>query len=132
MATALRSPPASSGAAERRLAKLFRREVAPQFAALDAERARRRAQFLATLAGCALGVPALAAALWRLDPGWALAAGAIGLAIGANILAQQQRSFRHHLRRLVMPAICQAIGELQHFGALQRPPIGYQIEKKFK
>jgi hypothetical protein len=114
MATALGSPPLGSSAPEKRLARLFRREIAPHIAALDAEGARRRAHFLATLAGCALGVPGLAALLWPLGPGWAVAVGVIGLAIGANILGRQQRSFRHHLRQLVMPAICQAVGELQH------------------
>jgi hypothetical protein len=114
MATALRSPAAGSGAAERRLARLFRREIAPRVAALDAERAKRRGQFLATVVGCGLAVPALVAVLWPLDPGWAIVAGVIGLAIGAKVLARQQRSFHDHLRRLVMPAICEAIGELQH------------------
>jgi Protein of unknown function (DUF3137) len=114
MATALRSPHVGSSAPEQRLGQLFRREIAPQLAALDAERAKRRAQFLATLTGCALGVPALTALLWSLDPGWAVAIAVIGLAIAANVLCQQQRSYRHHLRRLVMPAICRAIGEVQH------------------
>jgi Protein of unknown function (DUF3137) len=114
MATALRSPRAASGTPEKRLARLFRREIAPHIASLDAERARRRGQFLATLVGCALGVPALTALLWPLDSGWAVAVGVIGVAIGANVLCQQQRAFRHHLRKLVMPAICQAIGDVQH------------------
>jgi Protein of unknown function (DUF3137) len=114
MATALRSPRVGSSAPEQRLAGLFRREIAPQIAALDAERAKRRAKFLVTLVGCTLGVPGLTALLWPFDPGWAVAVGVIGLAIAANVLGQQQRSFRHHLRQLVMPAICQAIGEVQH------------------
>ncbi|HSA82726.1 MAG TPA: hypothetical protein VLE23_18050, partial [Geminicoccaceae bacterium] len=86
MATALRSPRAGSGAPETRLAQLFRREIVPQIASLDAERAKRRTQFLATLFGCALGVPGLTALLWPLDPGWAVAVGVIGLAIGVNVL----------------------------------------------
>jgi hypothetical protein len=114
MATALGSPLAGSSAPEKRLAQLFRREVAPHLAALDAEHAKRRTQFLVTLVGGALGVTVLTALLWPLDPGWAVAASVIGLAIAAKVLGQQQRSFRHYLRRLVMPAICQAVGELQH------------------
>jgi Protein of unknown function (DUF3137) len=114
MARALGSPHIGISAPEKRLAAAFRREIAPRIAALDAERARRRAQFVATAVGCGLGVPALAAVLWRFDAGGAVAVAVIGLAIGLNLMAQQQRSFRHHLRRLVMPAICQAIGDLQH------------------
>jgi Protein of unknown function (DUF3137) len=114
MARAPGSPHAGTSAPERRLTAAFRREIAPKIARLDAERAKRRAQFIATAAGCGLGVPALAAVLWRFDSGWAMAVAVIGLAIGVNLLAQQQRSFRHHLRRLVMPAICQAIGDLRH------------------
>ena len=114
MATAFSSPPAGARAPERRLAQIFRREVAPHVAALDAERARRRDQFLATAIGFALTLPALVGALWPLGRDWALLVGVVGVAIAANVLAQQQRSFRHHLRALVMPAICRAIGGLQH------------------
>jgi len=114
MATALRSPRAGARAPERRLAQFFRREVAPHIAALDAERARRRSKFIATATGSALGLPVLVAALWPLGQEWAVLAGVVGLAIAVNVLAQQQRSFRHHLRALVMPAICRAIGGLQH------------------
>ncbi len=114
MARALGSPQAGFSALERRLAVAFRREVAPRIATLDAERARRRAQFIATAVGCGLGVPGLAAVLWRFDAGGAVAVAVIGLAIGGNLMAQQQRAFRYHLRRLVMPAICRAIGELRH------------------
>jgi Protein of unknown function (DUF3137) len=113
MATVLRSPPGPR-APERRLAQIFRREVAPHVAALDAERARRRGRFLATAGGSALALPVLVAALWPLGPDWALAAGVVGLVLALNLLARQQRSFRDHLRALVMPAICRAIGGLQH------------------
>ena len=108
------SPRAGARTPARRLAQIFRREVAPQIAALDAERARRRGKFRATASGAALALPALVGALWPLGHDWALLVGVVGLAIAANVLAQQQRSFRHHLRALVMPAICRAIGGLQH------------------
>ena len=114
MASALSSSRAGARTPERRLGQIYRREVAPQIAALDAERARRRGKFFATAIGCALGLPVLVAALWPFGPEWALLVGVIGLAIAINVLAQQQRSFSHHLRALVMPAICRAIGGLQH------------------
>jgi hypothetical protein len=110
MATALSSPRAPG----RRLAQIFRREVAPHIAALDAERARRRDQFLATALGAAIVLPALVGALWPLGHEWALPAGVIGAALAINLLARQQRGFRHQLRALVMPAICRAAGDLQH------------------
>ena len=65
-------------------------------------------------AAAALALPVLVAALWPLGPDWALLAGVVGLALALNLLARQQRSFRDHLRALVMPAICRAIGGLQH------------------
>ena len=114
MATALRSSRAGARTPERRLGQIYRREIAPQIATLDAERARRRGKFIATATGSALGLPVLVAALWPLGPEWALLVGVVGLAIAVNVLAQQQRSFRHYLRALVMPAICRAIGGLQH------------------
>jgi hypothetical protein len=114
MATALSSTRAGARTPERRLAQIFRREVAPHIAALDAERARRRGKFLATAIGAAVALPALVLALWPLGHEWALLVGVVGVAIAVNVLAQQQRSFRHHLRTLVMPAICRAIGGLQH------------------
>jgi hypothetical protein len=114
MATVLRSPPAGPGPPERRLAQIFRREVAPHIAALDAERARRRGRFLATAGGAALALPFLVAALWPFERDWALLAGVLGLVVALNLLARQQRSFRDHLRALVMPAVCRAIGGLEH------------------
>ena len=114
MATALSSLCAGSRAPERRLAQIFRREVAPHITALAAERTRRRSQFFATALGAALALPALVGALWPLGHEWALSVGVIGAAIAINVLAQQQRGFRHQLRALVMPAICRAAGDLQH------------------
>jgi Protein of unknown function (DUF3137) len=114
MATALRSSRGGPHAAERRLAQIFRREVAPQIAALDAERARRRGRFLATAIGAALALPGLVGALWPFGHVWALAVGVLGGAIALNLLVQQQRSFRHHLRALVMPTLCRAIGDVEH------------------
>jgi hypothetical protein len=114
MATAFSSPRGGSRTAERRLGPIFRHEVAPQIAALDAERARRRGKFLATAGGAGVALPALVGALWPAGFEWALAVGVLGGAIALNLLGQQQRSFRHHLRALVMPAICRAIGDLEH------------------
>ena len=112
MATALRSPPA--GPRDRQLARLFQREIAPQLPALEAERAQRRARFITTAIIFAAGIPILPGVLWPLEPGWAVLATVIALALGVHALGSQQRRFRHRVRDLVMPAICQAVGDLEH------------------
>jgi hypothetical protein len=124
MATALRSSPTGSSVPDRQLARLFEREIAPHIRSLAAERAEGRARFITTASAFAIGIAALLYALWPVDPGWALLAAAVPLAIGVNVLSSQQRKFRHRVRDLVMPAICQAAGELQH-GAGDAPGIPF-------
>jgi hypothetical protein len=124
MATALRSSPTGSNTPDRQLARLFEREIAPHIRSLAAERAEGRARFITTASAFAIGIAALLYALWPVDPGWAALAAAVPLAIGVNVLGSQQRKFRHRVRDLVMPAICQAAGELQH-GAGDAPGIPF-------
>lgn len=112
MATALRSTPA--GPRDPQLARLFRREIAPHLPSLEAERAQGRARFITTAIAFAVGVPIALALLWSFDPGWAVLGGVLALALGVHVLGGQQRRFRHRVRDLVMPAICQAVGDLRH------------------
>jgi Protein of unknown function (DUF3137) len=114
MATALIPSRAGAGTRDPQLARLFQREIAPQLAALEAERAQGRSRFIATAIAFALGIPILLALLWPLEPVWAGFAAVLMLALGLHMLGGEQRRFRHRVRDLVMPAICQAIGDLRH------------------
>jgi hypothetical protein len=112
MATALRS--ARSGPRDRQFARLFQREIAPHVASLEAERAQGRAHFIATAIAFGVGLPITLGLLWSFNPGWAVLGAVIALALGLHVLGGQQRRFRHRVRDLVVPAICQAIGDLRH------------------
>jgi hypothetical protein len=52
--------------------------------------------------------------LGPLDPTWAAIAAVLVLAVGVNLLGRQQRRFRHSVRDLVVPAICETVGDLRH------------------
>lgn len=112
MATVLRSTPARSR--DPKLVRLFEREIAPQVPALEAERAQGRAWFIITALAFALAIPILLGLLWPVDPGWATLAAVLMLVFGLHMLAAEQRRFRHRVRDLVMPAVCQAAGDLRH------------------
>jgi hypothetical protein len=112
MATALHA--SRSSAPDWDLEKLFRREIAPHVEALEAERVERRARFITTAIAFAAGSMLLLYVLWPLERGWAAIAAVIALAVGLHVLGRQQRQFRERLRDLVMPAICQVAGDLQH------------------
>ena len=112
MATALRSPRA--GPRDRQLARLFQREIAPHLPALEAERSKVRARFITTATVFAAGIPILLGVLWPMQPGWAVLATVLTLALGVHVLGGQQRRFRHRVRDLAMPAICEAVGDLRH------------------
>jgi Protein of unknown function (DUF3137) len=114
MATALRPSPPGSSAPEARLPQLFRREIAPHLEALEAERVKARARFVATAIVFAVGIAALVALTSPLESGWGMLATVIALAVGVNALGSRQRKFRHRVRDLTMPAICAAVGDLQH------------------
>jgi hypothetical protein len=114
MATALCSSPTGSSAPDRELAWIFEREIAPHIRGLETERAEGRARFITTAIAFAAAIPVLLYVIWPLDPGWALLAAAVPLAVGVTVLRSQQRKFRHRVRDLVMPAICEAIGDLRH------------------
>lgn len=111
MATAYRTP---VRARDRQLERLFRREIAPHVPSLQAERIQGRARFITTAIAFACGIPMVLYALWPLGPAIAGFAGIVTLALGLHLLGGEQRRFRDRVRALVMPAICQAIGDLRH------------------
>jgi hypothetical protein len=97
-----------------RFADLFRREVAPHVERLEAERQRQRHSCLAVIlatGGVAIGSLIV---LWPVNREiafvLALALGALGFALQRYLRNQ----FSGELRKLVMPAICRAIGGLTH------------------
>jgi hypothetical protein len=112
MATALRPTPARSR--DPKLARLFQREIAPQVPALETERAQGRTWFIITAVAFAFAIPILIGLLWPIDRGWAGVAGVLMTVFGLHMLGAEQRRFRHRLRDLVMPAVCQAAGDLRH------------------
>jgi hypothetical protein len=114
MATAFRSSSTGSSAPDWRLDRVFRREVAPHLKMLEAERVQGRSRFITTAVGIVCVLMVLVGALWPLDHAWAAIAVVVVLALGVNRLASQQLRFRHRVRDLVMPAICETVGDLQH------------------
>jgi Protein of unknown function (DUF3137) len=114
MATALRSSHVGSSAPDWRLERIFRREIAPHIKALEAERGQGRTRLITTAVGIVCVLMVLIGALWPLDHAWAAVAVVVVLAVGVNVLGSQQRRFRHRVRDLVMPAICETVGDLQH------------------
>jgi hypothetical protein len=114
MATALSSSHARPDAPDREFARIFEREIAPHVKAMDGERIEGRARLITTAIAFAAGVPMLLYVLWPLDRGWAAVAAFVAAVIGLKVLDGQQRHFRCRVRDLVMPAICEAVGDLRH------------------
>ena len=114
MATALYSSRPGPRRRDPQLQRLFRRQIAPHVAALEAERIQGRVRFIITAVAFACGIPIALAVLWPLNPGWAVVAAVITFALGGHALGSQQRRFRQRVRDLVMPAICEAIGDVRH------------------
>lgn len=104
----------SAGSPDARFGRLFHREIAPHLPALEAERVQGRARFITTAIAFACGIPMVVWVLWPLKPVFAGFAGVVTLAGGLHMLGREQRRFRRRLRDLVMPAICQALGDLRH------------------
>jgi hypothetical protein len=123
MATTLHPTPA--GARDPKLRRLFQREIAPQVPTLEAERAQGRAWLIITALAFALAIPILLALLWPVDPGWAGVGAVLMTVFGLHLLGAEQRRFRHRVRDLVMPAVCQAVGDLRH-GAGEAPGIPFE------
>ncbi|MGH6944724.1 MAG: DUF3137 domain-containing protein [Geminicoccaceae bacterium] len=113
MAAVLTSSVARISKAQERFSSLIRRRVAPRLAELEAFRERQRQRFLAILLADAAGIVVVLPLLWRLDLGYAVLA-AFGLgALGLFLLQHTQRVFVRRVRETVMPAVCEAIGDLR-------------------
>jgi Protein of unknown function (DUF3137) len=114
MASAASRLRADSRSPSRQFADLFRREVAPHVERLETERRRQRHSCLAVIlatGGVAIGSLIV---LWPVNREiafvLALAVGVLGFALQGYLRNQ----FSSELRKLVMPAICRAIGGLTH------------------
>ena len=114
MASASSRLRADSRSPSRRFSELFRLEVAPHVERLEAERRRQRHSCLAVI--LATGTVAIGSliVLWPVSREiafvLALGLGALGFALQGHLRHQ----FTGELRKLVMPAICRAIGGLTH------------------
>jgi hypothetical protein len=123
MATIYRS--AQAGSRDVQFARLFRREIAPHVPSLEAERVQGRARFITTAIAFACGIPMVLYVLWPLEPVYAGVAGILMLALGLHMLGAEQRRFRDRVRGLVMPALCQLMGDLRH-SAGETPDIPFE------
>jgi hypothetical protein len=110
MATVL--PTTGARQAERRLSDLFAREVEPKLTDLERRRRQHRLGYLLALAGMLAGIFLVFLLVHNLQH--ALFAGAIVLAVGVVLMQWLQRRYTNQVRRVAMPAICGAIGDLTH------------------
>jgi hypothetical protein len=121
-------PSTRAGSRDVQFARLFRREIAPHVPSLEAERVQGRARFITTAIAFACGIPMVLYVLWPLEPVYAGVAGVLMLALGLHMLGSEQGRFRDRVRGLVMPAICQLMGDLRH-SAGETPDIPFdQLE----
>ncbi len=105
-------PRSRSGRAESRLSGGFERLVAPGLAALEGARRRYRLGYGVALAAMLAGI--FLVFLWVRDLSHALFAGGVVVAIGFVLMQLAQRGYGVQVRRAVMPAICEAIGDIRH------------------
>jgi len=98
--------------AERRLSGLFQREVEPKLADLERRRRQHRLGYVLALVGMLAGIFLVFLLVHNLQN--ALFAGAIVLAVGVVLMQWLRRSYTNQVRRVAMPAICGAIGDLTH------------------
>jgi Protein of unknown function (DUF3137) len=110
MAAAL--PRTRAEQAERRLTKLFQREVTPNLAELERLRRQHRLGYLALLAATLGGIFLVFLLVQNLHH--ALTGSVVVLALGLLLMQGVERSYRNRVRRTVMPAICGALGDLSH------------------
>jgi Protein of unknown function (DUF3137) len=114
MASAASCLRADTRSPSRRFSEMFRLEVAPHVERLEAERRRQRHSCLAVILATGGVAAGALVVIWPVNPTVglvvALALGALGFALQGYLRNQ----FSSELRKLVMPAICQAIGELTH------------------
>ena len=114
------SPPrfTERGAHEHGFAAVFDAEIVPRLADLEAERRRRRSDYLWRLALVVLAVPLLVGAILHLGGmaylGIVFFALVLSIAAAAWFLAQPKRGFRDATRNAVLPSVCRFLGGLQH------------------
>lgn len=110
-----------------RLSALFERDIAPHLADLERRRQQQRQRYLLVVAGMLVGIFLVFLTLQDLHH--ALLAGVLLCAIGWLLLQRIQRSYTDEVRRTVMPAVCNAIGDLTH-GTGQAPDLNFdQLER---
>jgi len=97
------------GRAESRLSARFRDQVVPGLAALEGARQRYRLGYGAALAAMLVGIFLIF--LWVGDLENALFVGGVVAALGFVLMQLAQRGYSVQVRRAVMPAICEAIGD---------------------
>lgn len=114
MAAVLTRPPLPASMAHKRFTMLFRRQVAPKVPDLETARLRLRQLCLLILAGIGGLLAIDLALLWRFGPPLAIVSAVALGALGFVVLRHLQRSFDGRLRTLVMPVLCEAIGDIAH------------------
>ena len=114
MAAVLTRPPLPTTKEHKRFTTLFRRQVAPRLQDLEAERQRLQRRYLLVLAGFGglLGIDL--ALLWQVGPSFALLSAVALGALAWVVLHHLERRFHDQLRVMVMPALCEAIGDIAH------------------
>lgn len=114
---------------QKRLSLLFQRQVAPELEGLEALRQQQRQRFLlaavATIAAV-VGVPYI---LWPLSVAWAGGAAIVLAIIGAVLLQHMMVVYQNAVRRVVMPAVCEAIGDITHATG-STPDLNFKTLKK--
>lgn len=100
--------------AEQQFSELFRREVGPQLEWLERLRTRQRhrlaVEVLITIAA-SLSIVLL---LVRLESGYATLGGVLAALAGVILVQRTQRGYLNEVRDAVMPALCEAIGDITH------------------
>lgn len=99
---------------ERRFQDLFRRDVAPRLKGLEDERQTHQKRFLAALGLMGAGIIGATVVLGAIDFSWAVLAAFVALAIGFVALHHIRQKYHKAVRAAVMPAVCEAIGDIAH------------------
>jgi len=112
MATALSQSEARNPS--RRFETLFEREVRPRLGRLEETRAAHQRRCLRILGCGAVGTGMAFGLLFAASPGYALFGTLLAAAISGALALHVRRQYLGEVRRVVMPVICEAIGDLAH------------------
>ena len=114
---------------QKRLSLLFQRQVAPELEELEALRQQQRQRFLLAAIATAAAVVGVPYLLWPIAFSWAVGSAIVLAAIGAVLLQHLTVVYQNAVRRVVMPAVCEAIGDITHtVGAA--PDLNFRTLKK--